>query len=284
MCSAVFKCTRFQYRLIAIPDGDLKGCVIARQHTVTTDDTQPLAHFKLYAYPFQDFPAVESHLRPHFVIHETGRQLKSLAQEVVNYMSLHYTILPKVVDIYDAWMSKLPEGCLSDQEFNPQDSQEHSEDEDDNKTARGRCKNTRKRPGDGGSPTGRIRSVKARRGDPRQGGKQQHDAEVETAVDDEMESRRYGNAGNAVACSRPSHSSGKNSVGLSGKTLRDHYERVGKASTAQRTSEWVSDCLVSGAKKSEEYGASWTEGTENAGQMVELALFFSGSEGGDHGW
>ena len=156
---------------MVISDGDLKGCIITHQHTVTTDDMQPIAHFKLYTYPFRDFLVVESHLCPHFVIHETGHKLKPLAQEVVNYMSLHYTILPKVMDIYDVWMSKLPKGCLSDQEFNPQDSQEHSEDEDDNKTACGRCKNTRKHPGDGGSPTGCIRSVKARRGDPRQGKK-----------------------------------------------------------------------------------------------------------------
>jgi hypothetical protein len=282
MCSALFKATIFQYRFLAIPGGALMGSVITRQHAVTPEATPPLANFTLYAYPFQDFPLLESHLHPRFVLLDTGRKLKELTHQARTRLCTQYDILNNVLHIYDAWSRDPPERFLSDREFNPEcPSEDDSDGDDDRLTARGRCKNARKRRRNGGSPTERRRAVKGRKGDPGRGGKQQRDVEMEAAVGDEMESRRYGNAGNIVASSRPSHSSGKNSVGLSGETLRDHYERVGKASTSQRISEWVSDCLVGDAKRGEEDGAFWAKDAE---EMAELALLFCEGGGGGHGW
>ncbi|KAN0088094.1 hypothetical protein V8E55_006715 [Tylopilus felleus] len=213
----------FQYRLITLPKSKLKGCIIAHQHTVTNDDTPSIDHFRLYAYPFHDYPIVESHLRPQFVILEAGRKLKRLPDKYIPGLLTRYPILTQVSDLYESWTAALPKDVLTDKGFNPPSSQEHSEDEDDNKTARGRYKNPRKRFGDDGSPTKHVKRVKDRKSDGGKGGKQQRDAEMEAVVDDEMESRRSWN----------------NSLSLCGETLRDHDEKVGKVSMSQRIPEWL---------------------------------------------
>lgn len=239
MSSMVMKDKLFQYRLITLPKSKLKGCIIAHQHTVTNDDTPSIDHFRLYAYPFHDYPIVESHLRPQFVILEAGRKLKRLPDKYIPGLLTRYPILTQVSDLYESWTAALPKDVLTDKGFNPPSSQEHSEDEDDNKTARGRYKNPRKCFGDDGSPTKHVKRVKDRKSDGGKGGKQQRDAEMEAVVDDEMESRRYEDAQNAVASSRPSHRSWNNSLSLCGETLRDHDEKVGKVSMSQRIPEWL---------------------------------------------
>ncbi|KAH0826758.1 hypothetical protein J3R83DRAFT_5168 [Lanmaoa asiatica] len=178
----------FRYRLITLPESKLKGCIIARQHSTTTDDDTPsINHFRLYAYPFYDFPIVESHLRPHFVILEAGRKLKRLPLTYIPSLYTQYPILNQVSDLYESWTAALPEYVLSDEEFYPPPSQESSEDEDDNNTIHRRYKNPRKRFGDDGSPTKHVKRVMARKGHGK--GKQQHDAEVEAVVDDGKSSK-----------------------------------------------------------------------------------------------
>ncbi|KAF8129827.1 hypothetical protein EV363DRAFT_1450860 [Boletus edulis] len=222
----------------------LKGCTITRQHAVTDDDTPSIDHFRLYAYPFHDYLIVESHLRPHFVILEAGRKLKQLPLTYIPALLAQYPILAQVSDLYESWTAALPKRVLADEKFNPPSNQEHSEGEDDNKTARGRYKDSRKHFGDDGSPTKPLKRVKTGTSDDRKGGKRQRDADVEAVVDDEMESRRYENARNAVPSSRPSRRPWSNSFSLSDETLRDHDQRVGKVPMFQRIPEWLDACPV----------------------------------------
>ncbi|KAF8445086.1 hypothetical protein L210DRAFT_3758925 [Boletus edulis BED1] len=242
----IFSDQLFRYRLITLPEGMLKGCVITRQHTVTGDDTPSLDHFCLYAYPFHDYPIVESHLRPHFVILEAGRKLKQLPLEYIPGLFAQYPILVQVSNLYASWTAAISRHVLADENFNPPPSQEDSEDEDedDNKTVRGRYNNPPKRFGGDGSPTKPLKRVKTGKGDDGKGGKRKRDAEVEAVVDDEMGSRRYEVARNAGPFSRPSRRSWSKSFSLSGETLRDHNKRVGKVPTSQRIPEWLDPCPV----------------------------------------
>ncbi|KAG6372243.1 hypothetical protein JVT61DRAFT_8044 [Boletus reticuloceps] len=244
MYSMIVKDKNFRYRLITLPESMLKGCVITRQHAVTGDDTPSLDHFRLYAYPFHDYPIVESHLRPHFVILEAGRKVKQLPIIYIPALLAQHPILGQVSQLYESWTAALPKRVLADKKFNPPSSQEDSEDEDDNKTAHGRYKNPRKRFGDDGSPTKLLKHVRTGKGDDGKGGKRKRDAEVEVVVDDEMGSRRYEVARNAGPFSRPSRRSWSKSFSLSGETLRDHNKRVGKVPTSQRIPEWLDACPV----------------------------------------
>jgi hypothetical protein len=60
--------------------------------------------FIVHKYPFRSLPLLRSHLRPQFVIFDSGRKLKNLKAAVLKKLADDIPSLLKVVQLYSAWM------------------------------------------------------------------------------------------------------------------------------------------------------------------------------------
>ena len=75
--------------------------------------------FIVHKYPYKSFPLFQSHLRPQFVIFDSGRKLKKLEAAVLKKLADDIPSLLNVVQLYSAWMEP-PGGEVQDMDLSYQ--------------------------------------------------------------------------------------------------------------------------------------------------------------------
>lgn len=98
----------------------LQTARLVHQHTIPEADDAPSSDdFKVYTHPFDGYPLVTSHLRPHFVILETGRKLGLLS--LLDFVTIiqQFPIFGKIIKLHAAWTRKIPDKADLDKEYNP---------------------------------------------------------------------------------------------------------------------------------------------------------------------
>lgn len=85
-----------------MPYTDLKSSWI----TVTHDNVEEMELPSLYPYPFTDFPIVTSHVRPHFIVFNCGRQLAEGKGALGPNNAME--TLKMVREIYNTWTTVVP--------------------------------------------------------------------------------------------------------------------------------------------------------------------------------
>lgn len=135
----------FEYKLVPTLQMD----EIALHRQADPSGRRPTSNdFATYVYPFSNLPLLRSHIHPKYVILEMGRKLK-VSYPTLNSLVESYPILTRILNIYTAWVTKLPSHAFQDKSFKSKKNSGNDNDQDDHledgRTAPRRLRD-RKRP------------------------------------------------------------------------------------------------------------------------------------------